>query len=718
MLDELLRVGFALPPPDESRDGLIVMIRGAAGTGKSTLALQLAANMEFFLPPATPGTGKSDDAKASRAPAQAAPGLLRRAFFSLEQDAKELKAIYCRMIVNQSRAHRGLRCANLPERDDSAHSLKQDVLSVQEVLDLLGRPDAKDTLRKMVNKALQWKNDSDHPVQDQAVELRDQINDERIVFNAKPPPLGKTRMAKTTRRTAVGSSNPSQHLKAAPLALAYDYLESFEANLDREERPIIFVDGLSILSEEDRERLEMGALIDSLRSRALIGVIAYEPSVGGEESLDHQVDVVIELEERHLSTPIDYIVHQLHFKKTRYQEAALGWHQYKIRGYGLEIYPSIHFQVHSHLYMTSQLVRSLTPVKPKGTKDSPKELYKRETLAESGWSVIEQVLGGINPGDSIALLGPRGAFKTALTLDFLFRSRCQPSDKKHPGETNAPYKEDACAPGQPCPTTEAQHGLLVSVIDNEDTLRIHKSCPMVREAVAKGAARGKCDHFAQCCNHGFLFYQRPGAIASPEFLYYLKTRLQVANPPIQRLAFWDLTQLEHRFPLLANDPMFVPALLDLFKIKMLTPKDEPERRVKSVFMGAANARLSNIIAAVADNVLFCWRDRVRSGLPQDEHGRRAVDDVVDRVWRATGEKAKNRVDYLMIYVDRTSGGFAQERKNLFAFPILSGFQLFVPCGPWSRSDYAVNSEEVPFFEQSEGQILHVTEMQGFASSRG
>ena len=87
------------------------------------------------------------------------------------------------------------------------------------------------------------------------------------------------------------------------------------------------------------------------------------------------------------------------------------------------------------------------------------------------------------------------------------------------------------------------------------------------------------------------------------------------------LVLWDLTQLDYRFPLFAQDSMFLTALMDLFK----------KRKIKSLFMGAGNARYSAAASAMADNVLFCWRSQLSS--------------------KTRGRK-KDKRPVMLIYVDR------------------------------------------------------------------
>ena len=98
------------------------------------------------------------------------------------------------------------------------------------------------------------------------------------------------------------------------------------------------------------------------------------------------------------------------------------------------------------------------------------------------------------------------------------------------------------------------------------------------------------------CEHGLIrhaiaFCQRPGYITPAEFFYYVQERIArpLKDGPIQRLVFWDLTQMDYRFPLFKEDKMLLPTLLDTFKTKGL----------KSLFMGAGNAENTRAASAMA-----------------------------------------------------------------------------------------------------------------------
>jgi hypothetical protein len=200
----------------------------------------------------------------------------------------------------------------------------------------------------------------------------------------------------------------------------------------------------------------------------------------------------------------------------------------------------------------------------------------------------------------VVVLGARGTFKTTIALDFLMMG-----------------------------AKSRQDGMIVSIIDNEKTIRERLACPR------QGDEAG-CE---SCSRHLFLFHQRPGVITAAEFLHILARRIDLQGKKIKRLTFWDLTQVEYRFPLLSADPMFLPGLMDYCK----------QEKINLILMGSGNSRLSKAASATGDNVIFLWRERGRG-------------------------KADQKENLVSLFVDRSEGSLGGEGKNLFRFRVLRDYR--------------------------------------------
>ena len=142
---------------------------------------------------------------------------------------------------------------------------------------------------------------------------------------------------------------------------------------DRAGRPVVVIDGLSLLANSEREMLEIQGVVDRLRQLAQIGIIVYEPNEDESVNLDHHADMVIELQRKELKDPMAYLIHEICLKKARYQETALGQHQFKIRRSGLVFFPSVHFHIQHASYMDFEVVRS-TPKEYKPVADPTKSV--------------------------------------------------------------------------------------------------------------------------------------------------------------------------------------------------------------------------------------------------------------------------------------------------------------------------------------------------------
>ena len=149
-----------------------------------------------------------------------------------------------------------------------------------------------------------------------------------------------------------------------------------------------------------------------------------------------------------------------------------------------------------------------------------------------------------------------------------------------------------------------------------------------------------CQTYKLCYKHAKVMPMPLGCIAPDEFFALLEMTLRKESA-IDRLVFWDLTQLEHRAPLLVNDRMFLPTLMDYLKNYKFEGKKRP---ITSVFMGAPNMAVAHAAADMADNVVFCWRDQIRS-----------EEALKDRTETFGALKLQPKTEGVVFYADRIQG---------------------------------------------------------------
>jgi hypothetical protein len=385
-----------------------------------------------------------------------------------------------------------------------------------------------------------------------------------------------------------------------------------------EKRRIMILDGLNLLGRKEREHIEIERLLTLLRKKCRIGIVVFEPSPDTYGSIDYHADLVIELRGQELQEPVRYFLTELRISKSRFQQSVLGWHQYKTRNEGIRVFPSVHFRLSRHkpvdtcvsdsMHSISDLAAGKNRIEftatnatasssPESTRteDWKSEFHEDDPsilsffIKQADSMKTEGELSLLERGSSTVLLGPRRCLKTQLTFDFLRAGSIM--EKPEPG-------------------------LLVSLIDNQSTIIEQRKslCERCCATLKRNEPQRKDCGNDNCYHHVYLLHMPLGCITPAEFLHWLEHRLQCSEQEngqrLQRLVFWDLAQLEFRFPLLAHDPMFLPGLMDYLKYSPrcdTSGKGKP-RKVTSLFMGPPNNELARAASAMADNVLFCWPD--------------------------------------------------------------------------------------------------------------
>ncbi len=385
--------------------------------------------------------------------------------------------------------------------------------------------------------------------------------------------------------------------------------------------PCIVFDGLNILNEQEKRMINLHHVIQVLREKAFFSIIVFDGIDQDDRAQDYLSDMIIEL--RGEEKKLNYFMHDLRIHKARYQPAAIGWHQYKIRDFGLLVFKSLHFQSHKANYMDSRLMQSfITPqLKEKKSEDPNSE--------EDCFFNIEKILYRPKPGSFTVILGPRATFKTKLCLSFLY------------GKVETPIGK------------EEGDSLLISLVDNLGVLENSCSCQF-QQAFDNPECVNK-----NCTNKFYIFHIRPGIISPEEFFYYLQRRIDEhesrTNKKITRLAFWDLTQIDYRFPMFLNNPMFLSTLVEFGK----------ERNIAMCIMGAGNSKLTPSASAIADNVIFCWRDTLKKDHPEN-----SKDAFIFLNSNLPREKDDRFCDeYLALYVDRCQGLLGGEGRELTYLPL-------------------------------------------------
>ena len=412
--------------------------------------------------------------------------------------------------------------------------------------------------------------------------------------------------------------------------------------------PCLVLDGLNILSEKEKKLINIGKIVRTLKNKSLFSILIYDGESDGSIYQDYYADLVVNLKGEVEKDSVDYFLHQIQIEKSRFQQAVLGWHQYKIRDFGLHIYPSVHYHVHINNYQTQQILDSFSPAIDQSNFDpTPRR-------GNSNPSNIDRILIHPERGSFTAIFGARATFKTSLTLNFLY---------------NAARQDEG-------------DSLLLSLVDNFGTLKDTCYCPKAKVLTDEGKHFYDCK---KCHEQFFIFHQRTGCVAIQEFFYNLDKSVSEhknkTGRKISRLAFWDLTQLEYRFPLLSKDPMFLPGMVEYTK----------KNNIALIVMGAGNSRFTPAASAIADNVIFCWRSRLA--------------------------EEKNHQEVLAVYVDRCQGNLGNEGKQLSYIPIKDDKIDLNCCNSGNESvgftRVEPNNNDIILGAQS--MIDTITNMQGMGS---
>jgi KaiC/GvpD/RAD55 family RecA-like ATPase len=395
--------GLLLPlsPPGESGSCNIV-IRGRPGTGKSTLALELARAICRAGKVRYPRGGESDCHYFSvYASLEHSPeAVLEQAkAFGWEKELWPIECLYC--------------LPDRPSQEDLGKALGRIILSPR------GRPCAEEDERQgklgdgVAGPPHQW------------------------------PRPGPVLLPRLSPRSLKGDAESAERLfwqrytEIEYLLEAGTWLSSErdEGADSRPELKLVVVDSLNVFGDRPLEREQLFRLFDVFSRHGVVGVFVVEERESDEQmgispfhynTVEYLADIVIALE---VIDAQGYLVKTIEIVKSRYQNHRSGRHPFKLLGtsdkagqQGVIIYPSL------HTHLSEVHAKEQTPTKPiRQSSATPVDGYcagrTGDPLGYSGFRALDR-MGDFHPErpSCLAVVGGRATFKSVIGKSFALRA--------------------------------------------------------------------------------------------------------------------------------------------------------------------------------------------------------------------------------------------------------------------------------------------------------
>ena len=339
-------------------------------------------------------------------------------------------------------------------------------------------------------------------------------------------------------------------------------------------------------------------------------IIMTLPTDSGNVVPDYLADMIISLKP---AKKQNYRIDHLSITKSKLQTSSLGWHQYKYRDYGFEVYPSLHrvFQVRRYLqramvYTHSNVISDTYQQYLFQTNDDNSNNALQEYLSSKN-KITEAYVEALYPEQRID-------YKISELLSRILLHN--PHRKPQQNDTESMIKNHInktqegvtaiIGNGNTFKRFLTFGGIFSSSINKEHTLilMLNKDERMIRRRLVCPARinRDKCGtHCGICYSYIHFMNIMMGCITPEEFIYYLQLQLDTPfqeGKTSKRIIIDDLQILDYCFPLLKNNSLFISALAMLCR----------ERNIMLHILCDKNGESVQALRTMADNVICTDRD--------------------------------------------------------------------------------------------------------------
>lgn len=364
-----------------------------------------------------------------------------------------------------------------------------------------------------------------------------------------------------------------------------------------------FTDG-----EKEQNFNTIGQWMGSVRNRFKVGILVLDRNV---EFPEEKADMILEMGEKEYES-YEYTIHTIEITKSLFQMTVLGQHQYKRRDFGIEVYPSLPVYCMQRRYLQRALVYTHSNV----LRDTYQQ-YLDNSDGEKLYFDYEQEIDEISKGYFNAL-NPTANKKVSVhqVLDRVFINPRKDKGTNisedisggNLSESSFLYGVDAGVTAVIGDANSYKRFLTYgsafsSAHKSEHTLflLLNKDDKVVRRRLLCPARKNKCNisECKRCYEHLHFMNILMGCITPEEFLSYLMRQIDTEfhDGKIKRVVIDDLQIIDYCFPLLLQDTLFLPALIDECK----------NRGIALYVLCDKKAGLVNCLRSLADNIVCMER---------------------------------------------------------------------------------------------------------------
>lgn len=414
--------------------------------------------------------------------------------------------------------------------------------------------------------------------------------------------------------------------------------------------PCIVIDGFSMLSDLDLSTISISHLEKTLRETSKVSVLILDERA---KNLSHNADIVIEMRKSE-DLANSYTYHELQITKSVFQEAVLGWHQYKRREYGIEVFPSIHRLLQRRNYMSYLFANAHqgvlkesfedflhTPNKPEGDHELY-DVYERGK-EEREIEVLKRMARNIEISKQKQNF-PQCYHEyklQSLLIGRLGELSCKCKTTKQGGNdgenkfvkyiqdsflNNCYRKEITTFIGNPNTFKRfianaaifnaakcGEHTLIILFDQEEYDMRSRIVCPDLKTAACIGNKYSMCSSCHEekdscgvlrchkCYDKIHFLGVRMGCIPTDELFHIIKQQLEMPfsdGKKISHIVVDDLQKIDYSFPLLHKDSLFLSALISLCR----------ENNVSMQILCDKRETLTGTLCSLSDNVICVKRE--------------------------------------------------------------------------------------------------------------